>query len=56
MKEIFHRQIKPPFLPSSSSFTTKCLCWYLQDSSGGWIRNDYNSYRTHNRTENGCFV
>jgi hypothetical protein len=33
------------FSPSFSCFTTRCLCWLLPDSSGGWIRNDQNSRR-----------
>jgi len=24
----------------SPCFATRCLCWYLPESCGGWIRND----------------
>jgi hypothetical protein len=43
MKEMFVSKIHGHFSPSFLWFATRCLCWYLPQSSGGWNSDDYNS-------------
>jgi hypothetical protein len=36
----------------SPCFATRCLCWYLSESSGALIRNDWTQMRAYNISEN----
>jgi hypothetical protein len=43
MKEMIVGKIHGCFTQSFSCIATRCLCWLLTESCGGWMSSDYNS-------------
>jgi hypothetical protein len=52
MTEIHCQKNEQTFLVQFLPASLIGVCWYLPDSSGGGIRNDYNSDGMHNRSKN----
>jgi hypothetical protein len=55
-KRYFVGKIHSNFSPRISCIATRCLCWLLPDSFGGWIWNDKNPDADTKQTKHGSSV